>query len=66
MDSRSHWLDTFGLEQKSPSGSLTFTLCHLSCGKSIIAWLISIRKREMTCRLSTESHGDLGPASYLS
>lgn len=59
MDSRSHLLLTRlyyrGKCKRRPSGSLTFTLRHLSLWKSIIVWLISIRKSEMTCRLSTVS-----------
>lgn len=59
MDSRSHLLLTRLYYKRKckrhPSGSLTFTLRHLSLWKSIMVWLISIRKSEMSCRLSTVS-----------
>lgn len=69
MDSRSHLLLTRLYYKRKckrrPSGSLTFTLHHLSLWKSIMVWLISIRKMKwlVDCQ---QSHGVLGPASHLS
>lgn len=60
--------DTFVMEQKmqeKPSSSLTFTICRLSLRKSIVALLISIRKSELTLRLSIECRANPGPASDL-
>lgn len=69
MDSRTHWLLTPSYWnrkcKRSPSISLTFTTRHLNLRKSIAVLLISIRKTLMTCRQSTECHGDLGPVTSV-